>query len=101
LRIARYVAAIKWRSHAFRGRTHDYQAVFRREDDVYDLGNVLFLAKRLPNPYELEYELWTPDGWWPTRKLLLEYTTLPISEEEFQRLAASHPGEPRADDLRR
>ena len=98
-RIARYVAAIMARSQAFRDQTHDYQAVFRKEDDVYDLGNVLFLAKRLPNLYELEYELWTPDGWQPTRKLLSGYTTLPISEGEFQRLAASHPGEPGADDL--
>ncbi len=98
-RSARYVAAMMGRSRAFRGRAHDYQAVFRKGDNVYDLGNVLFLAKRLPNPYELEYELWTPDGWQPTSKLLIEYTTLPISEEEFQRLAASHPGEPRADDL--
>ncbi|OXM54888.1 hypothetical protein [Amycolatopsis alba] len=88
-RSARYVAAIKGRAQAFRGRAHDYQAVFRKGDDVYELGNVLFLAKRLPNPYELEYELWTPDGWRPTSQLLLEYTTLPISEEEFQRLAAS------------
>ncbi|MFI7121772.1 hypothetical protein [Amycolatopsis sp. NPDC049868] len=100
-RIARDVAAITGRSHAFRGRPHDYQAVFRKGDDVHDLGNVLFLAKRMPNPYELEYELWTPDGWRPTSNLLLEYTTFPISEEEFQRLAASHQGEPRTDDLGR
>ncbi|MFI6306722.1 hypothetical protein ACIBCH_32960 [Amycolatopsis thailandensis] len=99
-RIARDVAAMTGRSRAFRSRAHDYRAVFRRGDDIHDLGNVLFLAKRLPNPYELEYELWTPDGWQPTSNLLIEYTTLPISEEEFQRLAASHPGEPKTDDLK-
>ncbi|MGO1056265.1 hypothetical protein [Crossiella sp. CA198] len=61
-RSARHVAAFMGRSHAFRGHTHDYRAVFREKDDFYDLSKAVFLAKRLPNPYELEYELWTPDG---------------------------------------
>ncbi len=90
---SRYVAVMLGRSRSFDGQVHDYQAVFREKDDVYDLGNVLFLAKRLPNPYELEYERWTPDGWRPTSEMLLGYTTLPISEEEFQRLAAPRPDE--------
>ncbi|SES14669.1 hypothetical protein SAMN05216188_12344 [Lentzea xinjiangensis] len=102
---ARYVAALTERSRRFHGQPHDYRAVFRKDDRVYsnvcDLGNVLFLAKRLPNPYELEYELWTPDGWQPTSTMLLEYTTLPISEEEFQRLAAPRQDEPGVDDLGR
>lgn len=87
-RNSRYVAAVTGRSPGYRSEQPRYQAVFRSQEDVYDLGNVLFLAKRLPNPYELEYELWTPDGWQPTGDMLLGYTTLPISEEEFQRLAA-------------
>jgi hypothetical protein len=96
-RSSRYVAVMTGRSDTF----HGYQAVFRKGYDVYDLGDVLFLAKRLPNPYELEYELWTPDGWQPTSRMLLEYTTLPISEEEFQRLAARHLYERDADDRSR
>jgi hypothetical protein len=79
---------MKGRSRTFDCPAPDYQAVFRTDDDVYDLGHVLFLAKRLPNPYELEYELWTPVGWRRTSHTLLEYTTLPISEEEFQLLSA-------------
>ncbi len=90
---SRHVAASMGRLRGFRDRAHGYQAVFRKEDDIYDLGNVLFLARRLPNPYELEYELWTSDGWQPTSRMLLEYTMLPISEEELQRLAAPHPNE--------
>lgn len=98
-RTSRYVAAIMGRAHRFRGQTHDYQAVFHKEDDVYDFGNVLFLARRLPNPYELEYERWTPDGWQPVSGMLLGYRTFPISEEEFHRLAARRPDERGVGDL--
>ncbi|MEU4744617.1 hypothetical protein AB0G02_29730 [Actinosynnema sp. NPDC023658] len=92
-RSSRYVSVMMGRTRGFGDRAHDYNAVFRKGYDVYDLNNALFLAKRLPNPYELEYELWTSDGWSPTGDMLLQYTTLPISEEEFQRLAAAHPGD--------
>jgi hypothetical protein len=98
---ARYVAVIMGRSRRFRGQAHGYQAVFHAEDDVYDLGNVLFLARRLPNPYELEYERWTPDGWRRVMGMLPGSRTLPISEEEFHRLAAPRPDERGAGDLRR
>ncbi|SDM90588.1 hypothetical protein SAMN04488074_12910 [Lentzea albidocapillata subsp. violacea] len=95
---ARYVCVLSARSERFRGRPHDYQAIFGG-DDVYDFGKVHYLARKLPT-YELEYELWTPDGW--------EWTaggpggrSLPISEEEFQRLAAPRPDERGPGDVRR
>lgn len=98
--IDRYVSALTGRSARFRGRPHDYQAFFCEKDDVYDFGNVLCLARKLPNPYELEYEQWTPDGWqWVGSAL--RGTPLPISEEEFQRLAEPRPDERGSGDLRR
>jgi hypothetical protein len=97
--IDRYVSALTARSARFRGRLHDYQAFFRGEDDVYDFGNVLFLARKL-DTYELEYERWTPDGWqWVGSAL--HGTPLPISEEEIQQLAEPRPDERGSDDLRR
>ncbi|SFR28764.1 hypothetical protein SAMN04488564_11573 [Lentzea waywayandensis] len=99
-RTSRYVAVMMGRARGFRGRPHDYQAVFHSDDDVYDFGNVLYLVRQLPNPYELEYERWTPDGW-QRIDALLGKSTLPISEEEFHRLAASRPDERDAGDLRR
>ncbi|MEV6241424.1 hypothetical protein [Lentzea sp. NPDC051838] len=84
-RSSRYIAVMTTRGPSF-----GYQAVFRKGYSVYDLDNILFLAKRMPNPYELEYELWTPRGWERTYSMLVGYTTLPISEEEFERLAALH-----------
>ncbi|KJK45294.1 hypothetical protein UK23_26660 [Lentzea aerocolonigenes] len=86
-RSSRYVAAMRRRWPDRHNQALNYQAVFAEKDDVYDLGKVLFLAKRVDNPYELEYELWTPDGWQKTYNMLLRYTTLPISEKEFKRLA--------------
>ncbi|MFE9746720.1 hypothetical protein ACFYOT_17600 [Saccharothrix saharensis] len=56
-RSSRYVAVMMGRSRRFGDRADDYQAVFRKGDDLHDLGDCLFLAKRSPNPYELEYEL--------------------------------------------
>jgi hypothetical protein len=97
---SRYVAVMTGRSRALDDRSHDYQAFFDSCDDVYDFGKVRFLARRLPNPYELEYELLTPDGW----KFVsgsLGGKSLPISEEEFERLAAPRPDERGAGDLRR
>lgn len=99
-RMSRYVAVMTARSRRFRGRPHDYQAFFSTQDAVYDFGKVKFLARRLPNPYELEYELWTPDGWKPVSGSL-GGESLPISEEEFQQLAAPRPDERGAGDLRR
>ncbi|MDX8149541.1 hypothetical protein SK854_45985 [Lentzea sp. BCCO 10_0061] len=97
---SRYVAVMMGRSRRFGDRRHDYQAFFNSSDDVYDFGKVLFLARRLPNPYELEYELLTPDGWkWVSGSLGGE--SLPISEEEFQRLAAPHPDGQGAGDVTR
>ncbi|GGN04260.1 hypothetical protein GCM10011609_49360 [Lentzea pudingi] len=97
---ARYVATLMGRSRRFRGQAHDYQAVFRGQDDVYDFANVLFLVRKLPNPYELEYERWTPDGW-KYSSGSFSGETLPISEEEFHRLAEPRPDERGSGDLRR
>lgn len=85
-RTARYVRVLLERSDRFRGQAHSYQAVFGHRDDVYDLTEVRFLARRLSNPYELEYERFTPEGWkyWSGS---FDGETLPISEEEFHRLA--------------
>ncbi|MGW6449768.1 hypothetical protein [Lentzea sp. NPDC055074] len=85
-RSVRYVRVLSARSDRFRGQAHSYQAVFRRREDVYDLTKVHFLARRLSNPYELEYERLTPEGWkfWSGS---FDGETLPISEEEFHRLA--------------
>lgn len=85
-RSVRYARVLLARSARFRGEPHSYQAFFSGQDDVYDLALVRFLARRLPNPYELEYELWTPEGW-EYRADRLHGTPLPISEEEFHRLA--------------
>ncbi|MFJ5984201.1 hypothetical protein [Lentzea sp. NPDC092896] len=99
-RMSRYVAVMTARSRRFRGRPHDYQAVLRENDDVYHFGDVPVLVRRLPNPYELEYERWTPDGWQPVNGSPWS-RTLPISEEEFQRLAAPRPDERGAGDVTR
>ncbi|MFJ8966636.1 hypothetical protein ACIRG5_45300 [Lentzea sp. NPDC102401] len=98
--MSRYIAVMTARSRRFRGRPHDYQAFFSTKDDVYDFGKVKFLARRLPNPYELEYELWTPEGWKPLSGSLWG-ESLPISEEEFERLAAPRPDERGAGDVTR
>jgi len=93
-RSARYVDAFVRRSRRFHGRAHDYQAVFREDEDVYDFGNVLFPARLLPHRYEQpECERWTPDGWRRVNGMLPGSRTLPISEEEFHRLAAPRPDE--------
>ncbi|TQM84914.1 hypothetical protein FHX81_7378 [Saccharothrix saharensis] len=84
-RSSRYVAVKVGRARRFDDQVHDYQAVFR-DDDVYDLDNCLFLAKRSPN----QDELWTSEGRRPTYDMLLEYTTLPIFDDEFRRPAARH-----------
>ncbi|RDI23009.1 hypothetical protein [Lentzea flaviverrucosa] len=96
---ARYVCVLSARSERFRGRSHDYQAIVGG-DDVYDFGKVLHLARKLPNPYEPEYELWTPDGWRWTAGAP-GGRSLPISEEEFQQLAEPRPDERGFGDLRR
>ncbi|MEU3649892.1 hypothetical protein AB0E59_41445 [Lentzea sp. NPDC034063] len=97
---SRYAAVLLERSRRFRGRPHDYQAVLRESADVYHFGDVPVLVRRLPNPYELEYERWTPDGWQPVNGSPWS-RTLPISEEEFERLAAPRPDERGAGDVRR
>jgi hypothetical protein len=99
-RRCRYIAVMTARSRRFRGQSHDYQAVLRENDDVYHFGDVPVLVRRLTNLYELEYERWTPDGWQPVNGSPWS-RTLPISEEEFHRLAAPRPDERGAGDVRR
>ena len=69
---------------------HDYQAVFHAEDDVYDLGNVLFLARRLPNPYEQLKALTRGQG--ITEASMREFiATLDLPADARARLSALTP----------